>query len=71
MAPSFSAPISPGNGFNRLYGNWLPYLSRVPVQMQAEFIEAILNAYLVRHPPDEEGLVHVDMIRLEVEAFKL
>ena len=29
---------------------WLPYLSRIPEQMQAEFIEAISNAYLVRHP---------------------
>jgi len=50
---------------------WLPYLSRIPGQMQAEFIEAISNAYLVRHPPDDEGLVHVDMVRLEVEAVKL
>ena len=50
---------------------WLPYLSRVPEQMKEEFIEDILEAYLVRHPPDEEGLVHVDMVRLEVEAFKL
>ena len=50
---------------------WLPYLSRIPEQMQAEFIEAISNAYLVRHPPDDEGLVHVDMVRLEVEAVKL
>jgi len=54
-----------------LRSTWLPYLSRVPVQMQAEFIEAILDVYLVKHPPDEEGLVHVDMVRLEVEAFKL
>jgi len=50
---------------------WLPYLSMIPEQMQAEFIEAISNAYLVRHPPDDEGLVHVDMVRLEVEAVKL
>jgi trans-aconitate methyltransferase len=50
---------------------WFPYLSRVPEQMKAEFIEAILDAYLVGHPPDEAGLVHVDMVRLEVEAVKL
>ncbi len=49
---------------------WLPYLSRIPGQMKAEFIEAILDAYLVGHPPDEAGLVHVDMVRLEVEAVK-
>ena len=50
---------------------WLPYLSRIPGQMKAEFIEAILDAFLARHPPDAEGLVHVDMVRLEVEAVKL
>ena len=48
----------------------LPYLSRIPAQMKEAFIEAILDAYLVKHPPDEEGLVHVDMVRLEVEAVK-
>ena len=37
----------------------------------AHAILGILDAYLIRHPPDEEGLVHVDMVRLEVEAFKL
>ena len=49
---------------------WLPYLSRVPEQMKEDFIEAVLGAYLLRHPADEEGLVHVDMVRLEVEAVK-
>ena len=49
---------------------WLPYLSRIPEQMKEAFIEAILDAYLVEHPPDKAGLVHVDMVRLEVEAVK-
>jgi trans-aconitate methyltransferase len=49
---------------------WLPYLSRIPEQMKEVFIEAILDAYLVEHPPDKDGLVHVDMVRLEVEAVK-
>jgi trans-aconitate methyltransferase len=49
---------------------WLPYLSRIPEQMKEAFIEAILDAYLVEHPPDKENLVHVDMVRLEVEAVK-
>ena len=49
---------------------WLPYLSRIPEQMKEAFIEAILDVYLVKHPPDKEGLVHVDMVRLEVEAVK-
>ncbi len=49
---------------------WLPYLTRIPEQMKEEFIEAIWDVYLVGHPPDEEGLVHVDMVRLEVDAVK-
>ena len=49
---------------------WLPYLSRIPEQMKEAFIEAILDAYLVEHSPDKKGLIHVDMVRLEVEAVK-
>lgn len=49
---------------------WLPYLSRIPEQMKEAFIEAILDAYLVEHPPDKDGLINVDMVRLEVEAVK-
>jgi trans-aconitate methyltransferase len=49
---------------------WLPYLSKIPGQMKEAFIEAILDAYLFEHPPDKDGLVHVDMVRLEVEAVK-
>ena len=41
---------------------WLPYLSRIPERMKEAFIEAILDAYLVDHPPDKDGLVHVDMV---------
>jgi len=58
------------NGLHHL-STWLPYLSIIPEQMKEAFIEAILDAYLVEHPPDKDGLVHVDMVRLEVEAVKL
>ncbi len=59
------------NGFaGWIRSTWLPYLTRIPGQMKEEFIMAIWDVYLVGHPPDEEGLVHVDMVRLEVEAVK-
>ena len=48
----------------------MPYLSRIPEQLKEAFIEAIIDAYLVQHPPDKKDLVHVDMVRLEVEAVK-
>lgn len=53
-----------------LRSTWSPYLSRIPAQMKEAFIKAISDAYLVEHPPDKKGLVHVDMVRLEVEAVK-
>lgn len=49
---------------------WLPYTERIPVEMLDDFIKEITNRYLVRYPTDSEGVVHLDMIRLEVEAQK-
>jgi trans-aconitate methyltransferase len=50
---------------------WLPYTQRLPEALQAKFIEEIAQRYLKRCPPDAEGIVHLDMVRLEVEAKKL
>jgi trans-aconitate 2-methyltransferase len=49
---------------------WLPYLERVPAERRAEFIETIVETYLVDFPPDAQGIIHVKMVRLEVEAQK-
>lgn len=49
---------------------WLPYTQRLPEEMQAKFIDEIAQRYLKRRPPDAEGIVHLDMVRLEVEAKK-
>ena len=34
------------------------------------FISQVVGMYLDRHPEDSRGLVHVAMVRLEVEAVK-
>jgi trans-aconitate 2-methyltransferase len=47
---------------------WLPYTQRVPAERRDEFIARLVDRYLERHPPDERGLIHVHMVRLEVEA---
>ncbi|RTZ99104.1 MAG: SAM-dependent methyltransferase [Deltaproteobacteria bacterium] len=49
---------------------WLPYTSRVPEEKKDEFIRAISTAYMKNFPMDSDGIVHVAMVRLEVEARK-
>jgi len=43
----------------------------VPEEKRDEFIEAISAKYLVSSPMDQDGKVHVAMVRLEVEAEKV
>jgi trans-aconitate 2-methyltransferase len=49
---------------------WLPYTQRVPPEMRNQFINEIVDRYVQRFPPDGNGLVHLKMMRLEVEARK-
>jgi trans-aconitate 2-methyltransferase len=48
---------------------WLPYTERLPEELRPEFVSEIADRYLEGHPI-VEGLVHVKMARLEVEAEK-
>ena len=36
-----------------------------------EFIAAVTQRYVAKHPPDAEGKVHVRMVRLEIDAVKI
>ncbi|MFZ2456483.1 MAG: methyltransferase domain-containing protein [Candidatus Altiarchaeia archaeon] len=47
---------------------WHPYTDRVPEKMRKEFIDAIAEEYIRRNPMDSKGMVHIPMMRLEVEA---
>jgi trans-aconitate 2-methyltransferase len=49
---------------------WLPYLEQLPEQRREEFITQLIDKYIDRHPTDNEGKIHVNMMRLEVEALK-
>jgi len=49
---------------------WLPYIERIPVDLRDNFIEALTDDFEKEHPPDEEGLFHIKMVRLEVDAVK-
>lgn len=50
---------------------WLPYTQRVPNERRDAFVNAVVERYLDRHPPDAAGWVHVRMVRLEIAAVKL
>lgn len=49
---------------------WLPFTERVPSNLQDSFINEIAERYIAAYPLDQEGNVHVKMVRLEVQATK-
>jgi len=50
---------------------WLPYVQRVPEDVREEFIAAVVERYVAKHPVDAKGLVHVRMVRLEIDAIRI
>jgi len=54
-----------------LRATWLPFVQRVPEDRREDFIAAVTQRYLTKHPPDAAGQVHVRMVRLEIEAVKI
>jgi trans-aconitate 2-methyltransferase len=50
---------------------WIPYVQRVPENLREEFIAAVTQRYVAKHPPDADGKVHVKMVRLEIAAIKV
>ena len=49
---------------------WLPYTQRVPEAERAEFIAAVADHYLARHPADDAGRAPVRLVRLEIDAVR-
>ena len=49
---------------------WLPFTERIPIQLRDSFVKEIVSRYITNHPFDAEGIVHLGMVRLEVEAIK-
>ena len=50
---------------------WIPYVQRVPENLRKEFIAAVTQRYVAKHPPDADGPIHVRMVRLEIDAVKV
>jgi trans-aconitate methyltransferase len=49
---------------------WLPYTQCVPEAQREEFIAAVAERYVVNSGLDLAGDVHVQMVRLEIEAHR-
>ena len=49
---------------------WLPYTERLPIEKRDKFVEEIVKRYVKNNPIDADGIVHLSMMRLEVEAYK-
>ena len=45
-----------------------PYVQRIPEDLQVDLINEIAMQYLQTYPLDEQGMCHIKMVRLEVEA---
>ncbi len=62
------------NGVEGLAGwvrtTWLPFTERLSEELKTTFVQEIVDNYVKRHPVDASGVVHVCMMRLEVEAYK-
>ena len=49
---------------------WLPFTQRVPENGREEFIAAVTQRYVAKHPADANNQIHVRMVRLEIDAVK-
>ncbi|MGD1922206.1 MAG: methyltransferase domain-containing protein [Pleurocapsa sp.] len=50
---------------------WMPFTKCVPENERENFITQFVDLYLAKYPLDSQGLTHVSMVRLEVDAHKL
>jgi len=47
---------------------WFPYTDRLPEESRDAFLDDVAVAYTATRPPDADGVIHLGMMRLEVEA---
>jgi trans-aconitate 2-methyltransferase len=47
---------------------WHPFTQQVPEDLKDEFTAELVNHFINLHPQDNNGYMHIRMIRLEIEA---
>ncbi len=71
LAPKDAAYDGAAGFATWLRTTWIPYVQRVPENLREEFIQAVTQRYVAKHPADAAGKVHVRMVRLEIDAIKI
>ncbi len=56
--------------FAWIASTWHPYIQRVPQELKEDFINELVTLFVKNYPPDDKGYVHVQMKRLEIEAYR-
>lgn len=49
---------------------WHPYTSAVPLELRDAFLQEVAAQQAAARPPDEQGRLHIEAIRLQVRAQK-
>lgn len=55
--------------FASIASTWHPYTQQVPQELKEDFIKELVALFVKSYPPDNKGYVHVQMKRLEIEAY--
>lgn len=55
--------------FAWIASTWHPYIQQVPQELKDDFINELVTLFVMNYPPDDKGYVHVQMKRLEIEAY--
>jgi trans-aconitate methyltransferase len=71
LFPQFTVYEGAAAFANWLRITWLPYVQRVPEAWREEFILAVTQRFIEKHPLDTAGRVQVRMMRLEIDAVKV
>ncbi len=50
---------------------WFPYTDCLPDELRDPFLTELAKTYTTEHPMDALGQTHVNMVRLEVEAYAI
>ncbi|MDW5551916.1 class I SAM-dependent methyltransferase [Methanosarcina sp.] len=56
--------------FASIASTWHPYIQRVPQELKENFINELVALFVKNYPPDDKGYIHIQMKRLEIEAYR-
>ncbi|HWQ48487.1 MAG TPA: methyltransferase domain-containing protein [Methanosarcina sp.] len=56
--------------FTWIASTWHPYTQQVPQELKEDFINELVALFVKNYSPDDKGYIHVQMRRLEIEAYR-